>query len=358
MKISKNLCFFFCSYILLDTVTACLATQASQRLLHAFRPNTRKTYHRMFRDFLSFLVFIGLQLHQVNSNTMLSYMEYMVQMGYSHMNVSNNVAAIKSMSLVYGQDVSKFLDNRISLFIKSIKNNVQFSPVVKSLIDVEVLSEILQETQTFPHPAIYQPLYLFCFFSFLRISNILPHTIASFDMSRHLARGDVIFRPEQTTVIIKWSKTIHDRRNIKTIYIPVLGASPLCPVANLKAMFTIFPADKNQPLFLIPRANGNLVPLTDSVARKHLKQIFCRLQVPPPYTFHAFRKAGCTWAFHHGVPIHHLMAQGTWASDCIWRYIASNPSLCNYTDFSPISTLLATSYLGAWVHPTNVKSSL
>ena len=60
-------------------------------------------------------------MHQVNSSTMLSYMEYMVQIGYSHMNVANNVAAIKSMSLVYGQDVSKFLDNRISLFIKSIK---------------------------------------------------------------------------------------------------------------------------------------------------------------------------------------------------------------------------------------------
>ena len=152
-----------------------------------------------------------------------------------------------------------------------------------------------------------------CFFPFLRISNILPHTIASFDLSRHLARRDVIFGPQQATIIIKWSKTLQDRRNIKTIYISVLGASPLCPVANLKAMFNTFPADRNQPLFLIPRANGKLVPLTNSVARKHLKQISNRLQIRHPFTFHAFRKAGCTWAFHHGVPIQHLMAQGTWS---------------------------------------------
>ena len=109
-----------------------------------------------------------------------------------------------------------------SLFIKSVKNNVQFSPVVKSLIDVEVLSDILQPTTTLPHPAAYQSLYLFCFFSFLRISNILPHTIASFDWSRHLARGDMIFGPQQATVILKWSKTMQDRQNIKIIYISVL----------------------------------------------------------------------------------------------------------------------------------------
>ena len=84
--------------------------------MHAFRPNTRKTYNRMFRNFLSLLVFIGLQLQQVDSSTMLSYMEYMVQNGSSHMNVSNNVATVKSMSLVYGQNESHFLDNRISVY--------------------------------------------------------------------------------------------------------------------------------------------------------------------------------------------------------------------------------------------------
>ena len=231
-------------HMLLDNLTMPLASQVSDRLMHAFRPNTRKTYHRMFKDFLSFLVFVGLHLQQVNSSTMLSYMEYMVQNGYSHMNVSNNVAAIKSLSLVYGHDISHCLDNRVSFFIKSIKNNSQLSPTIRPLIDIEVLGHILQETTNLPYPAVYRPLYLLCFFSFLRISNILPHTIASFDVSRQLARGDMIFGSNQATIIIKWSKTIQDRKNIKTIHIPVLGNSPLCPVGCLKAMFKKFPAEK------------------------------------------------------------------------------------------------------------------
>ena len=175
--------------MLLDNITTRLTSQMSERLMHAFRLNTRKTYHRMFKDFLSFLVFVILQLQQVNSSTMLSYMEYMVQNGYSHTNVSNNVAAIKSLSLVYGQDISHCFDNTIPLFVKSIKNNSQLSLIVRPLIDVEVLGHILQEASKLPFPAVYQSLYLLCFFSFVRISNILPHTIASFDVSRQLTRG-------------------------------------------------------------------------------------------------------------------------------------------------------------------------
>ena len=117
----------------------------------------------------------------------------------------------------------------------------------------------------FPYPVVYQALYLYCFFSFLRISIIL------WIFSRHLARDDILFGPEHATVTLKWSKTIQDRKNIKTIYFPVLGSSPLCPAANLN----------NQPLLLIYRVNGKLVLLTDSVARKHLKQISVKLQETP-----------------------------------------------------------------------------
>ena len=149
----------------------------------------------MNKDFLSFLASLGLPLHQVNSSTLLCYMEYVIQNGYSNINIANNMAAVKSKSLVYGQNIFHFSDKG-SLFLKSIGNNAQRSPPVKSLIDVEVLSNILQDTRAFPYAVVYQSFYLFCFFSFLRISNILPHIIASFDLSRHLSRDDVIFGPQ------------------------------------------------------------------------------------------------------------------------------------------------------------------
>ena len=132
------------------------------------------------------------------------------------------------------------------------------------------------------------------FFSFLRLSNILPHTTHSFDATRQLARGDFITQDQGGLLLIKWSKTIQNRGDTVTLPLPCLGSSPLCPIAALTLMVQMFPTEQNDPLFLLPRKRG-LVPLTDSVARKHLKAVSLALGIAPPLTFHAFRRAGASW---------------------------------------------------------------
>ena len=160
------------------------------------------------------------------------------------------------------------------------------------------------------------------FFSFLRLSNVLPHSIAKFDHTRQLARADVIFGTSGAVLLIKWSKTMQNRRDFVTISLPDLAGSHLCPVMALKVMFQRFPGSENSPVFVIPRPTG-LVPLTDSVACKHLKDICRSLGLDIPLTFHDFRRGGAAWAFQHGVPLEHIMKHGTWKSDPIWTYLSS-----------------------------------
>ena len=104
------------------------------------------------------------------------------------------------------------------------------------------------------------------------MSNVLLHAINQFDFTRHLARADVIFWITGAVLLVKWSKTMQNRRDFVTISLPDLAGSHLCPVSALKAMFQLFPGSENSPVFVIPKAKG-LVPLTDSVARKHLKDV-------------------------------------------------------------------------------------
>ena len=40
---------------------------------------------------------------------------------------------------------------------------------------------------------------------------------------------------------------------------------------------------------------------------------------------HELRRVDSTWAFNFGVPLDQIKAHGTWASDCMWRYISSFP---------------------------------
>ena len=164
------------------------------------------------------------------------------------------------------------------------------------------------------HPIVYKALYVFTYFSFLRMSNILPHSTTAYDFTRHISRGDIIFSQTGVTIIIKWSKTIQNRKDIRTISIPALGRSPLCPIAAITNLLHTYPGSDNDPLFRIYNKQRLLV-LTDSMARKHLKKISQILNLHPHLTFHTFRKATSTWAFHHGVPLEHIKNHGTWKSD-------------------------------------------
>ena len=142
---------------------------------------------------------------------------------------------------------------------------------------------------------------------------------------RHIAWGDVSFTQSGATVIIKWSKTIQDRKETRTINIPYLGHSEICPIAALKTMLCHILGSENDPLFMITKKGIPMV-LTDSVARKHLKKVSQLLHIQPPLTFHAFRRAASSWAFQHGVPLEHIQAHGTWKSNAVWSYLRALPS--------------------------------
>ena len=302
--------------------TAPLATQACRRLRFGFRPNTLASYERMFQLFLAFLVVVDLSLPEVSALDVLAFMEYLAQSGMSPDNITNHITAIRSMSIMHGLDTAPFRDQRIPLFVKSLKINRPLAPVIKLVIDHTLLLQIITVSGYLQFPLVYKPLYLLAFFSFLRISNILPHAAKNFDSTRHLCVGDVVFAFQRAVIVVKWSKTLQDRIKTTTVDIPYLGASALCPIAALQQMMATYPSHSDSALFQIPQGK-TLVPLTDSAARKHLKQVSSLLGLHRSLTFHDFHTGGgASWAFQHGVPIQDIQAQGTWTSNCVWRYIA------------------------------------
>ena len=272
-------------------------------------------YTRMFRDFLYFLEKAQISPFQVTTIIILAFMEYLHQKGLSQANISNHMAAIRAMFIVYGLNTAPFKDERLPLFIKSLKINAPLSLRGQKIITIQMLQEIVATSQIMDNPLVFRTLYLFRFISFLRLSNILPHSAQKF-----------IFSEKFCTVIVKWTKTLQDRKQMATITIPSLGDSPLCPMKALINMFHDLPADKNSPLFCITKKSA-LVPLTDSIARKHLKQVSSFLSISPTLTFHMFRKSATTWAFDKGVPLQDIMQHGTWSSSAVWRYIHSVPSV-------------------------------
>ena len=317
---------FKCYYLVSDLSpgTVQLATGACSRLLHSFRPATQRTYSRMFSDFLGFLVASGLSLDKVNIYVLLAFMEYLHSNHATPSNISNYLAGVRAFFIIYDLPTHIFRDQKIQMFVKSLQINRPLAIKSNPVFSVDMLTYIVTQCQKFEFSHIFAALYLFAFYSFLRLSNIVPHSFRGFDPSRHLARGDVIFGDTSAVVILKWSKTNQLRDKVKYVTIPKIPHSPLCPFGSLKNMLQKIPGTENDPLFSIPR-QGQYLPLTDSIVRKHLKRVLTALGWDQKkYTFHTFRRSGASWAYNHGVPVQAIKDQGTWSSDCVYRYISSD----------------------------------
>ena len=235
----------------------------------------------MFTDFLGFLVATGLCHHQVNHSVLLMFMQFLSETGHTAANIANYMAGIRAQFIIHNLDTTPFRHEQILLFSKALKLDRPLQPKSTAIISTDLLKQILLLTQKLQVPIQFTALYSLAFFTFLRISNILPHSIAAFDPSRQLACRDIILTNQGANVLVKWSKTIQNRSDIHTITIPLLGESILCPYNAITCLLKHTSGSSNSPLFAISRSHGP-VPLTESVARRHLHSISTKLQISPP----------------------------------------------------------------------------
>ena len=117
--------------------------------------------------------------------------------------ISNYMSAIRAMFIVHGLNTEPLKDEKLPLYIKSLKINAVFKPTTVKLISIEMLQQIVTMYSALQHPIVYKVLHLFCFFSFMRLSNVLPHSSAAFDITRYLTCGEVIFGQNFCTVLVK-----------------------------------------------------------------------------------------------------------------------------------------------------------
>ena len=123
----------------------------------------------------------------------------------------------------------------------------------------------------------------------------------------------VIFSLKRTwfKFLVKWSKTIQTRDQVKVISLPSLGRNPICSYRALKLLYQLYNQSENQPLFQYKYVAGWMV-LINSIIRKTLSLINQKLNLSPHFfTFHAFQHSGASLAFNANVPLQEIKVQGT-----------------------------------------------
>ena len=98
----------------------------------------------------------------------------------------------------------------------------------------------------------------------------------------HLARADVIFAKPGLQVIVKWTKTIQDRKSVKILKIPALGSNLIVQLLPSK-IYLKLPLDLTTlPCFSIkPQPNGFPLQITRSgaISNHYFANLICKIPV-------------------------------------------------------------------------------
>ena len=174
---------------------------------------------------------------------------------------------------------------------------------------------------------VFRAIFLTGFFGFLRLSNLAPHFLATFDYTRHLTGQDLSFNDKLVKIMVKWTKTMQNRDTVKVICLPKLKNSVICLFRALKVLCKLYPMSASTSVFQVQGKSG-WQSLTDTKVRKCLKAINVSLGLNTHFfTFHSFRRSGATFAYNSHMSIQQIKLHGPWSSDCVWRYIRAGENL-------------------------------
>jgi len=164
--------------------------------------------------------------------------------------------------------------------------------------------------------------FLICFYMFARKSNMVPPSATLFDLSKHLARGDIFRSSTGLVVLVKWSKTIQCGERHLLVPLLQVASSPLCPRRAFDFMVNRLPASKASPAFVYTDSRGEVVTLTHGVLVSSLRVLLRQAGVSPlGYTGHSFRRGGASFAFQAGVSGELIQLHGDWKSDAYLKYL-------------------------------------
>ena len=145
----------------------------------------------MFRIFVAFLAFINVQPTLISSTQILAFLEFLVFNNVSHSQISNYLTTIKTNYSMLALDTTPFFDHRIKYFTKAVAGCAPLTVKLKSIIKPALLIQIIQQCEYLYMSYVFKAAILIAYFAFLRISNLIPHIIASYDPLKHLARADI-----------------------------------------------------------------------------------------------------------------------------------------------------------------------
>ncbi len=291
----------------------------------SFRPGTNANHKRQATLFLQFC-----QHHKVVAlnppvDIVCCYITWLSTQFKSANSVRNYVSGVRFMHKQCNVECEAMDSFPVACLLRAIDITMRRPPHRMLPITPEILAQLVAMTPQLgaAGPAVKVAL-LFGFYGMLRMSNIAPTSIATFDPSRHTCRGDVLIQLPGIVLVIKWSKTLQDMGASQLVPLPHMPGHPMDPLQAYLDLLHSSPTSHPNQALLTRQVNGLPEPFTATFLSHLLKDMLTPLALDPGlYSYHSLRRGGATAAYHAGVSVDDIKRHGGWKSESFWAYISA-----------------------------------
>ena len=202
----------------------------------AFRDSTKRTMRTYLHNYLLFCQYFKFNPFPVSKTIYLLYLVFLTRSLSSYRSVVNYLGIITHINCSFGTSLT-FLEDYVYLAKRSVRRILGDCLTRKEPITIEILLRLFSQFDFSKHLHVcMRALFLVAFFSFLRISNLVPYELSDIvdPQACHLTPSNVTFTSQGALLRITHTKTIQFRERQLEIPLPRIPGSPLCPVTALQ----------------------------------------------------------------------------------------------------------------------------
>ena len=283
---------------------------------------TQLNSYLLFCDYCAFNPF------PVSKQSYLAYLAFLSKSLSCYRSLVNYINILKHINKSLGADFSFMHDYDAFLTQRALRRIMGDSVRVTHPVTVDILLNVFQHFDWSNQLHIcMHALFLVAFFSFLRISNLVPYALADChsDSAYFLRRQDVSITASGAVLRVYRTKTIQFKQRELEIPLPFIPNSVLCPVTALNRYLCTVPNLPSSPLFIVNQ-DGFFRPLFAAHFNRFFKACINTVGLKPEhFSSRSFRQGGATFAFNCGAPTEFIKAQGDWRSDAYLVYLKLSP---------------------------------
>lgn len=220
----------------------------------AFCDSTKRSMRTYLHSYLLFCQYFQFNPFPVSKPMYLLYLVFLSRSLSSYRSVVNYLGISTHINRSFGTSLAFLQDYDVYLAKRAVRRIMGDYVARKEPITVEILLQLFSKFDFHNHLHVcMRALFLVAFFSFLRISNLVPHKLSDIanPQACHLTPSNVTFTSQGALLRITHTKTIQFRERQLEIPLPCIPGSPLCPVTALKQYLASVQLPPRSPLSLI-----------------------------------------------------------------------------------------------------------